>query len=138
MLYKAQQQRLAASYKAVMRVRKREQREKGESLSATSAAAAMDPDPVVMLIVSLLATTSVADNRITLTNRASSQNNVSTLFGPTRFELMRRDGKWDKENRSSSGRCSGIGRPKSESKAEPLSLKRKSQLKENTAYPLWL
>jgi hypothetical protein len=69
-LYKAQQQRLAASYKAVMRVRKREQREKGESLSATSAAAAMDPDPVVMLIVSLLAATAMTNDRIPITNRA--------------------------------------------------------------------
>jgi hypothetical protein len=55
-----------------MRVRKREKREKGESLSATSAAAAMDPDPVVMLVVSLLAATAVTNDRIPITNRASA------------------------------------------------------------------
>ena len=55
-----------------MRVRKREQREKGEGLSATSAAAAMDPNPVVMLIVSLLAATAVTNDRIPFTNGASA------------------------------------------------------------------
>jgi len=71
-LYKAQQQCLAARYQAVMRVRKREKRKKGESLSAPRAAAAMDRDPVVMLIVSLFAATAVANDRIPFTNRASA------------------------------------------------------------------
>jgi hypothetical protein len=55
-----------------MRVRKREKRKKGESLSASRAAAAMDPNPVVMLIMSLLAATSVTNDRIPITNRASA------------------------------------------------------------------
>jgi hypothetical protein len=55
-----------------MRVRKREKRKKGESLSAPRAAAAMDPDPVVMLIVSLFAATAVTNDRIPFTNRASA------------------------------------------------------------------
>jgi hypothetical protein len=71
-LYKAQQQCLTARYQAVMRVRKREQRKKGERLSASRAAAAMDPDPIVIPIVSLLAATAVANDRIPITNRASA------------------------------------------------------------------
>jgi hypothetical protein len=53
-----------------MRVRKREHRKEGEGRSAISAAAAMDPNPVVMLVVSLLAAASVINDRIPFTNRA--------------------------------------------------------------------
>ena len=75
-----------------MRVRKREQRKKGEGLSATSAAAAMDPDPVVMLIVSLLAATAVTHNRISFTKRASAYDVLVAVFGPVGCNLVRRDG----------------------------------------------
>jgi len=137
MFHKVSPQGLSASYEAVVRVREREGRQKRERLPATSAVSATDLNPVVMLIVSLLAAASVADDRIALTNGAASQNNVGTLIGPTGFELVRRGGKWDKENRSSSGLCSGVDRPRSEPEAEPLLQRTKSQLKENTASLLW-
>jgi hypothetical protein len=53
-----------------VRVRERKQREEGEGLAATGAATATDANPVVMLIVRLLAAASVADDRIAFTNRA--------------------------------------------------------------------
>ena len=83
-----------------MRVRKRKPREEGEGLPATGAAAAADANPVVMLVVCLLAAASMADDRIVLTNGALPQNRVGTIGGPIRFQLVRRDGKWDKQNRT--------------------------------------
>jgi hypothetical protein len=53
-----------------MRVRKREQRKEGEGRPAIGAAAAMDPNPVVMLVVCLFAAAAVTNNRISFTNRA--------------------------------------------------------------------
>jgi hypothetical protein len=55
-----------------MRVRKRERRKKSEGLPAIGAVAAMDPDPVVMLVMILLAATAVTDDRIPFTDRASA------------------------------------------------------------------
>ena len=70
--YETQQQRLEARKQAVMRVRKRERRKKSEGLPTIDAAAAMNPDPVVVFVMSLLATTTVTDDRIPFTNRASA------------------------------------------------------------------
>ena len=55
-------QRLTARHQTVMRVRKREQWKEGEGRPAASAAAPANPDPVVMLVVRLLAATSVAND----------------------------------------------------------------------------
>jgi hypothetical protein len=60
---------MAARQQAVMRVRKREQRKESEGRPAIGAATAMDPNPVVMLVVSLLAAAAMTDNRISFTNR---------------------------------------------------------------------
>jgi hypothetical protein len=62
----------------------------------------------VVFIVRLLATASVTDDRIAFTSGTSSQNDFGTARGPTRFELVRRDGKWDKKNRSSLELCPGL------------------------------
>ncbi len=107
-LHKAPPQRLTARQQAVMGVRERKQREEREGLPATGAATAPDADPVVMLIVRLLAAVSMADDRIALTHRASPQDDFGAARGPIRFELVRRDGKWDKQNRTSLELCSGI------------------------------
>jgi len=80
-------------------------RQEGESLPATGAATATDANPIVMFIMRLLATTSVADDRIIFTSGTSPQNNLGATRGPIRFELVRRCGKWDKQNRSVSGLC---------------------------------
>ena len=121
MLHKAPPQSLTARQQTVVGVRERKQWKKGESLPATGASAATDVDPVVVFIVGLLAAASMADNGITFTSGASPQDNFGATRGPLRFELVRRDGKWDKQNRSSSGLCpSGVDLPRSEPEAELL------------------
>ena len=116
-----------------MRVRERKQRKKCEGLPATGAGTATDANPVVMLIVCLLAAASMADDRIALTNRASPQDDFGAARGPFRFELVRRDEKWDKQNRSSSGLCpSGVDLSRSEPEAELLPPETKIQLEKNT------
>jgi hypothetical protein len=122
-----------------MCVRERKQWKKGESLPATGAATAADADPVVVFIVGLLTAASMADNGIAFTSGASAQDNFGATRGPLRFELVRRDGKWDKQNRSSSGLCpSGVDLPRSEPEAELLPPENKIQLEENTASRLRL
>jgi hypothetical protein len=103
--HKSPTQRLATRQQAVMRVRKRKQRKESEGLPATGAAATTNPNPIVMLIVRLLAAASVADDRIPFTGRASPQDDLVAVSGPVRFQLVRRGRKWDKENRSASGLC---------------------------------
>jgi len=71
-LHETHQQRLKTREQTVMRIRKRERRKESEGLPAIDAAAAMNPDPLVMLIVSLLAATTVTDDRIPFTNRTSA------------------------------------------------------------------
>ena len=93
------------------------------NLRSTLAEATPDPNPVVMLIVCLLAAAAVADDRVACTNGASPQNDRNAAFGPIGFELVRRGAKWDKENRGSRGLCPGVDPPRSESEAVPLLLK---------------
>ena len=120
-----------------MGVRERKPRQEGEGFAATVAEAAPDPNPVMMLVVRLLAAVSVADDRIVFANGASP-NDFVAVCSPIGFELVGWGGKWDKENRSSSGLCPGVDLPRSEPEAEPLLLKRKSQLEKNNAFRLRL
>ena len=107
-----------------MGVRERKQREEGEGGAATKAVTAPDSNPVVMLIVRLLAAASMADDRIAFTSGAAPQDDFGATRGPLRFELVRRDGKWDKQDRSSLELCpSGVDLPRSEPEAELLLLK---------------
>jgi hypothetical protein len=91
-----------------MGVRERKQRQEGEGRPATVAATAPDFDPVVILIVRLLAATSMADDRIAFTYRAAPQDDVGATCGPIAFQPAQRGGKWDKENRSPWGLCVGV------------------------------
>ncbi len=100
-LYKVPLQCLRARQHTVVRVRERKQREEGEGFLATWTATAMNANPIVMLIMRLLPAASVTDDRINSTHRASPQNNLGAARGPIRFELVRRCGKWDKQNRTS-------------------------------------
>jgi hypothetical protein len=68
----APQQRLATREQTEMRVRKREQRKEGKGNPAIGAAAATNPNPVVMLVVCLLAAPSVTNDRIPFTKRTSA------------------------------------------------------------------
>jgi hypothetical protein len=86
----------------------------------------MDRDPIMMLIVGLLAAASVADDQLPLTDRASPQDLVAVLL-PLSFKLVRRPRKWDKENRSRWGSATDVDLPRSEPEAEPLLLKIQSQ-----------
>ena len=69
-----------------MRVRERKQRQEGEGLPATGAAAATDPNPVVMLVVRLLAAASMTDDRIALTNRGTAAEWPRHSRRPNRFQ----------------------------------------------------
>jgi hypothetical protein len=100
-LLKTPPQRLAARQQAIVGVRKRKRRQEGESLPATGAPTATDPDPVVILVVRLLAPATVTDDGIAFANRASPQDELIALCGPIGFQLVYRGGKWDKKNRAS-------------------------------------
>jgi hypothetical protein len=52
----------------------------------------MDPNPVVMLVMRLLAATAVTDDRIVFTKRASAYDDFVAVFGPVGCNLVRRDG----------------------------------------------
>jgi hypothetical protein len=82
-----------------MGVRERQPRQEREGLPATGAPSPADVNPVVMLVVRLLTAASMADDRIAPTNRALPLNNSGATGRPIRFQLVRREGKWDKDNR---------------------------------------
>ena len=132
-LHKAPSQCLRARQQTVVGVRERKQWKKGEGLPAAGAATAPDADPVVVFIVGLLAPASMTDDGIAFTSGASAQDNFDATRGPIGFELVWRDGKWDKQNRSSLELCpSGVDLLRSEPEAELLPPE-KIQLEENTA-----
>ena len=137
MFHQAPPQCLTARQQAVVRVRQRKQWEKCECLSTPRAATTPDADPIVMLIVRLLAAASMADDGIAFASRAPPQDDIGTIRRPIRFELVRRHGKWDKQNRTSLGLCpSAVDPPRSRPEAEPLPSETKIQLEENTAMGL--
>jgi hypothetical protein len=86
-----------------MRVRKREQRKKREGRPAIGAASAMDPNPVVVLVMCLLATAPMTDNRISFTDWTPAYDVLVAVFRPVGCKLVWRDGNWDKEDRSLKG-----------------------------------
>ena len=102
-LCNAQQQCLTACQQTVMRVREREHRKEGEGLPAINTLAAMYPNPVVILVVSLLAAAAVTNDRIAFTKRASAYDDLVAVFRPAGCKLIRREGNWDKEDRTSQG-----------------------------------
>ncbi len=55
-----------------MRVGLRKHRQKGKGPSASDTAAPANPNPIVMLIVRLLAPSTMTNNRILFANRASA------------------------------------------------------------------
>jgi hypothetical protein len=112
---------LSASQQAVVGVGRRERGEQCEGLPAARTKSASDSNPVVMLVVSLLAPATVADDGITFANRASPQHDVLAVASPASFELVCRGRKWDKENRSSWGLTPGVDPPRSQPEAGPSS-----------------
>jgi hypothetical protein len=111
-LLKAPPHGLTPSQQAVVGVREGKRRQEGEGLPTTGTETATDPNPVVMLVVRLLAASPVANDRIALTKGASPQDDIGARLGPIGLQLARRHRKWDKKNRSSSGLCPGVDLPK--------------------------
>lgn len=66
--------------------------EESECQPAPDAAATMDPNPAVMLLLSLLAATAVTDDRIVFTKRTSAYDDLVAVFGPVGCNLVLRDG----------------------------------------------
>ncbi len=136
MLHQAPPQCLTARQQTVMGVRERKQREEGEGLPATTAATAPNPDPIVVCIVRLLAATSVADDQVASTNRTSPQDDFGAVRRPIGFQLVWRDAKCDKQNRTSSGLCpSGVDLPRSEPEAELLPPEEKNPTGREYSFP---
>ena len=119
-LYKAPPQCLTARQQAVMRIRERKQRQESEGPSATRTATPTDLNPVMILIVGLLAAAAVADNRTMFTNGALWQDDLVAVSGPLGFELVRRARKWDKENRTPRGSAPALTRQDLSPEVEPL------------------
>src|SRR4029434_8476237 len=85
-LHKVPPQYLATSQQAVMGVRKRKPGQERVGLAAVGTASASDINPVVMLVVRLLTTASMADDRIALTNRAVPRKSRAATGRPIRFQ----------------------------------------------------
>jgi hypothetical protein len=73
-LQKISPQRLTARHQAVVGVRGRENGKEGKGQVAESTGAAANFDPVVIFIMSLFASPTVPDNRITQTLRTMAGN----------------------------------------------------------------
>ena len=82
-----------------MGVWQREHRQEGKGLSTSVTAAASDPNPIVMFIVSLLAAATMPDYRLAFTNRALPQDDLGASGGPIGSQVALAGGKWDKKNR---------------------------------------
>ena len=81
-------QRLAASDQAVVGVRGREGRQEGEGLVARFTTAAPHPNPIVFLVMSLLAAAAVANDRMAPTQGALARDTPS--LGPIGLEVVLR------------------------------------------------
>jgi len=92
-------QRLAPGKQTEVGVRKRKQRKKREGFPAVRAPATANPDPVVILVVRLLAAMTVPNNRVTLTDRTLAYDDLVAVVGPARSKLLRPGRCWDKEDR---------------------------------------
>jgi hypothetical protein len=86
-----------------------------------------------MLVVRLLATTPVPNDRIALTDRTKAYDDLVAVVGPAGSKLLQPGRHWDKEDRYLKGASlSDVDPPRSQPAAKLLLLK-KIQLKENIA-----
>jgi hypothetical protein len=98
-LDKVAPQRLTAGDQAVMRVRERKPRQEGDRLAARLADTSPDRNPVMIFIMSLLATPTMANDRVQQTNWALADEPFSACLRPIGWQVALRSGKWDKDNR---------------------------------------
>jgi len=80
-------QRLAAGDQAVMAIRERKRRQESERLAAQIAESPAYPNPVVIFVVSLLATAAMTDDGFAKTDRAVALDRSSVSRGPIHFEV---------------------------------------------------
>jgi hypothetical protein len=121
LLHYALEKCLAASEQAVVRVRERKHRQEGKGRLALGAAATTNLDPVVILVMRLLATAPVAVDRIAVTNRTMAYDSRVAVFGPVGGKFRQRDGDWDELNRNSQGFRPGVDPPRSRPSRSPSS-----------------
>jgi hypothetical protein len=76
-----------------MAVGRRKRRQEGEGFAAAVAKTAANPNPIVVLIMSLFASATMTDDGILLTNRAPAQNDIRARLGPIDFEVALGRGK---------------------------------------------
>ena len=88
-------------------------------------AATSNPDPVVMLVVRLLAAMPVPHNRIALTDRTQAYDDLVAVVGPAGSKLIQPGRHWDKEDRYLKGASlSDVDPPRSQPAAKLLLLKK--------------
>lgn len=118
-----------------MGVRKRKQRKEGERLPANRTAATPNPDPVVILVVRLLAAMPVSHNRIALTDRTQAYDDLVAVVGPAGSKLPQPGRYWDKEDRYLKGASlSDVDPPRSQPAAKLLLLKKNPTERNITSY----
>ena len=76
-----------------MAVGRRKRWQEGEGLAAAVAKTPANPDPIVVLVMSLFAPAPMTDDGILHANRAVTQNDFRTRLGPIGFEVVLRGGK---------------------------------------------
>ena len=86
-----------------MAVWRRKGRQEGERLAAPAAQAAANADPLMALIVRLLAAAAMTNDGILRANRAMAQDDLHAGISPIGFEVELRRREWDKQNRSDEG-----------------------------------
>jgi len=76
-----------------MAVGRRKWRQESEGFAAAVAKTAANPDPIVVLIVSLFAPVPMSDDRILHADWATAQNDFRPHLGPISFEVVLCGGK---------------------------------------------
>jgi len=80
-------QRPAAGDQAVVAIRRRERRQKGERRLTPIAKAAADRNPVVIFVVGLLTATAMTDDRVAQANGTLAQDRPSISLDPIGFQI---------------------------------------------------
>ena len=99
MVQKVSLQRLTACDQTVVGVGQGENRKERESCFASRAEAATNPNPVVTLVMSLFAPSTMANDRIAQTLGTEANNQFATSRRPVKVWVAFVPRKWDKVNR---------------------------------------
>jgi hypothetical protein len=91
-LHKVEPQRGTAGDQAVMGIGERKHGQEGDRLTASSAEAAPNFNPIMVFIMGLFAPTAMADDRIARANRATTNNYFCSSLRPIGSPLIVRAG----------------------------------------------